>query len=38
VIAGSAAIIFVAAMFLEEPSGKMAEILPDGTVELIDVE
>ena len=36
-IAASAAIIFVLVMFLEEPQGAMAEILPDGTVELIDV-
>jgi len=36
-IAASAAIIFALVMFLEEPQGAMAEILPDGTVELIDV-
>ena len=36
-IAASAGVIFLAVLFLEEPSGKMAEILPDGTVELIDV-
>ena len=36
-IAASAGIIFLAVLFLDEPSGKMAEILPDGTVELIDV-
>ncbi len=36
-IGASAAIIFVLVMFLEEPQGAMAEILPDGTVELIDV-
>ncbi len=37
VIAGSAGIGFVASMFLEEPEGHMAEVLPDGTVELIEV-
>jgi NNP family nitrate/nitrite transporter-like MFS transporter len=37
IIAGSAAVIFLAVLFLDEPSGKMAEVLPDGTVELIDV-
>lgn len=37
VIAASAGFIFLAVLFLEEPKGKMAEILPDGTVELIDV-
>lgn len=36
-IAASAFIIFLAVFFLEEPTGKIAEILPDGTVELIDV-
>ncbi|MEH6469119.1 MAG: MFS transporter, partial [Porticoccus sp.] len=36
-IAASAGIIFLAVLFLEDPSGKMAEVLPDGTVELIDV-
>ena len=36
-IAASAAVIFLAVLFLDEPSGKMAEVLPDGTVELIDV-
>jgi hypothetical protein len=24
-------------LFLEEPEGQMAEVLPDGTVQLIDV-
>ncbi len=37
VIAASAGIAFVASMFLEEPEGHMAEVLPDGTVELIEV-
>ncbi len=36
-IAASAGVIFLAVLFLDEPSGKMTEILPDGTVELIDV-
>ena len=37
VIGASAALIFMVVAFLDEPKGKMAEILPDGTVELIDV-
>jgi NNP family nitrate/nitrite transporter-like MFS transporter len=36
-IGASAGFIFLLVLFLEEPEGKMAEILPDGTVELIDV-
>jgi len=36
-IAGSAAVCFVLVQFLEEPSGKMTEVLPDGTVQFIDV-
>jgi NNP family nitrate/nitrite transporter-like MFS transporter len=36
-IGASAGLIFLLVLFLEEPEGKMAEILPDGTVELIDV-
>ncbi len=36
-IGASAAIIFLLVLFLEEPSGKMTEVLPDGTVQLIDV-
>jgi len=36
-IAASAGLIFMLVLFLEEPEGKMAEILPDGTVQLIDV-
>ena len=36
-IAASAGIVFLAVLFLKEPSGKIAEIRPDGTVELIDV-
>ncbi|VAW54864.1 Nitrate/nitrite transporter [hydrothermal vent metagenome] len=37
VIAGSVAVTVFAAMFLEEPEGHMSEILPDGTVQMIDV-
>ena len=37
VIGASAGLIFLIALFLDEPKGKMAEVLPDGTVELIDV-
>lgn len=36
-IAASAFLLFVGVIFLKEPSGKMAEVLPDGTVQLIDV-
>jgi len=38
VIGASAAVVFLFVQFMDEPSGKMAEILPDGTVQLIDVE
>lgn len=37
VIAGCAAVIFVAVQFLEEPRGHTAEVNEDGTVELIEV-
>ncbi len=38
VIAGAALVALAAvALFLEEPSGQMAEVLPDGTVQMIDV-
>lgn len=37
VIAGSSSVAFVASLFLEEPQGHMAEVLPDGSVELIEV-
>ena len=37
VIAGSAALIFFAAIFLDEPKGQIAEVAEDGTVQLIDV-
>lgn len=33
----SAIILGLVVFFLEEPEGKMAEVLPDGTVEMIDV-
>jgi len=36
-IAGGIAFATVCAMFLDEPKGAMAEIMPDGTVQLIDV-
>lgn len=38
VIGASAAIAFLFVQFMDEPSGQMAEILPDGTVQLIDVQ
>lgn len=37
VIAGCAAVIFIAVQFLEEPRGHVAEVNEDGTVELIEV-
>jgi len=37
VIAGCAAVIFVAVQFLEEPEGHVAEVNEDGNVELIQV-
>lgn len=37
VIACSAIITLLAVLFLEEPEGSMTEILPDGTVQLIEV-
>lgn len=36
-IAGSAFFAFAASLFLEEPKGHTAEVLPDGTVTLIEV-
>ncbi len=37
-IAGAAIVTLLAVQFfLDEPSGQMAEVLPDGTVEMIDV-
>ncbi len=37
IIGASAAIIFFIAMMLSEPKGKISEVLPDGTVQMIDV-
>ncbi len=37
VIAGTVAVTVLAVLFLEEPAGHMAEILPDGTVQMIDI-
>lgn len=36
-IAGAAAVCFIFVQFLEEPAGHMAEVLDDGSVQLIDV-
>ena len=36
-IAASAAVLVGLVLFLDEPTGSMAEVLPDGTVQLIDV-
>ena len=37
VISASALIIFLACWFIDEPKGHMAEVMPDGSVHLIDV-
>ena len=37
VIAATAIVTLIAVQFMDEPSGQMAEILPDGTVQMIDV-
>lgn len=37
VIAATAVLTVIAIQFMDEPSGQMAEILPDGTVQMIDV-
>ena len=37
VIAGTAVAVLVAVRFLDEPEGAMVEVLPDGTVQLIEV-
>lgn len=37
VIAGTAVVALIAVQFMDEPSGQMAEVLPDGTVQMIDV-
>ena len=36
-IAGGVAFAVICALFLDEPKSKMAEVMPDGTVQLIDV-
>lgn len=37
VIAASAAVCFVIVQFIEEPAGQQREVLPDGTVQLIEL-
>jgi NNP family nitrate/nitrite transporter-like MFS transporter len=37
IIAGSAAVCFIIVQFIDEPSGQQTEVLPDGTVHLIDL-
>jgi NNP family nitrate/nitrite transporter-like MFS transporter len=37
VIAGTAIAALIAVQFMDEPRGQMAEVLPDGTVQMIDV-
>ena len=37
VIAGAAVVTLVAVQFLDEPKGQTAEIMPDGSVQMIDV-
>ena len=37
-IAGAALFVLIAIQFIEEPKGHMAEVLPDGTVEMIEVD
>ena len=37
VIALTAVVTLIAVQFMDEPKGQMAEILPDGTVQMIDV-
>ncbi len=37
VIAGAAITTLIAVQFLDEPEGQMAEIMPDGSVQMIDV-
>ena len=37
VIAGAAAICFFAVQFIDEPKGHMAEVMEDGSVQMIDV-
>ena len=37
VISAAAAVVFILVQFLDEPEGHMTEVLPDGTVQLIEV-
>ncbi len=37
VIGGSALVVFFIAMMMDEPKGQITEVLPDGTVHMIDV-
>ena len=37
VICASAAVGFIACLFLDEPKGQIAEVMPDGSVHMIDV-
>jgi NNP family nitrate/nitrite transporter-like MFS transporter len=37
VIAATAVVTLIAVQFMDEPRGQMAEVLPDGTVQMIDV-
>jgi NNP family nitrate/nitrite transporter-like MFS transporter len=37
VIAASAALVFLLVQFMDEPTSKMAEVMPDGSVQLINV-
>ena len=37
VIAGSALVALIAVRFLDEPEGQTAEIMEDGSVQMIDV-
>jgi NNP family nitrate/nitrite transporter-like MFS transporter len=37
VIAATAVVTLIAVQFMDEPKGQIAEILPDGTVQMIDV-
>jgi len=38
VIASGALVVLIAVQFIEEPAGHMAEVLEDGTVEMIDLD
>jgi len=37
IIAATAIVVLIAVQFMDEPKGQIAEILPDGTVQMIDV-